>query len=129
MSATTARLHERQLRALGIATRVLEGGPAGDSEALVLLHGNPGSAEDWALVQPRLAELARVIAFDLPGYGKADRPPDWDYSPMSYGGFIGAESAWRGGDRVAGPRLGDDDQKLGSKHVRSMVSGVATPRQ
>src|SRR4051812_46408821 len=72
-------LRTRTLRALGIETRVIEGGPEGSSEAVLLLHGNPGSAEDWAFSQPRLAEFARVVAFDLPGYGKAERPRDWDY--------------------------------------------------
>ncbi len=83
-------LRTRRLRALGIETRVIEGGPAENSEAALLLHGNPGSAEDWAWVQPRLAELTRVIAFDLPGYGQADRPRAWDYSPASYAAFIDA---------------------------------------
>lgn len=83
-------LRTRRIRALGIETRVIEGGPAESSEAVLLLHGNPGSAEDWAFIQQGLAELTRVIAFDLPGYGEAGRPGDWDYSPVSYGAFIEA---------------------------------------
>src|SRR2546427_358325 len=80
----------RPLRILGINTRVIEGGPEHRSEASLLLHGNPGSAEDWAYVQPQLADLTRAIALDLPGYGKAGRPREWDYSPASYAGFIEA---------------------------------------
>ncbi len=83
-------LRIRRMRTLGIGTRAIEGGPEDSSEAILLLHGNPGSAEDWAFVQPRLAELGRVIAFDLPGFGNADRPQDWDYSPLSYAAFIEA---------------------------------------
>ena len=86
----SAPLRTRRLRALGIETRVIEGGPAETSEAVLLLHGNPGSAEDWSFIQPHLAELTRVIALDLPGYGKADRPRSWDYSPLSYAAFIEA---------------------------------------
>ncbi|HYU60192.1 MAG TPA: alpha/beta hydrolase [Solirubrobacterales bacterium] len=78
------------MRALGLETRVIEGGSQDSSEAMVLLHGNPGSAEDWAFAQPRLAELGRVIAFDLPGFGHAERPRHWDYSPLSYAAFIEA---------------------------------------
>lgn len=83
-------LRTRRLSALGIETRVIEGGPDDDRDAVLLLHGNPGSAEDWAFVLTQLAKSARVIAFDLPGYGKADRPPAWDYSPVSYAAFIEA---------------------------------------
>jgi len=78
------------LRVLDIETRVIEGGPGESAEAVLLLHGNPGSAEDWAFVQASLAGFARVIAFDLPGYGKADRPHTWEYSPASYAAFIEA---------------------------------------
>jgi pimeloyl-ACP methyl ester carboxylesterase len=87
---TSRSLRTRRLGALGIETRVIEGGPAESSEAVLLLHGNPGSAEDWSFIQPRLAELTRVVAFDLPGYGQADRPRAWDYSPVSYAAFIEA---------------------------------------
>jgi pimeloyl-ACP methyl ester carboxylesterase len=83
-------LRSRSLRVAGIETRVIEGEREDRSEAVLLLHGNPGSAEDWAWAQPRLAEFARVIAFDLPGFGRAERPADWDYSPASYATFIGA---------------------------------------
>jgi pimeloyl-ACP methyl ester carboxylesterase len=85
---------------LGIATRAIDDGPAESSEAVVLLHGNPGSAEDWESVQPRLAEFARVVSFDLPGYGKADRPSGWDYSPASYAGFIAAAMQELGVERA-----------------------------
>lgn len=37
---------------------------------VVLLHGSPGSASDFGLLAPRLAERElRVIAFDQPGFG------------------------------------------------------------
>lgn len=90
MAMTQGKMRTRSLSALGIGTRVIEGGPDESSEAVLLLHGNPGSAEDWAFTQPRLAEFARVVAFDLPGYGRADRPRAWDYAPASYGAFIEA---------------------------------------
>jgi pimeloyl-ACP methyl ester carboxylesterase len=48
-------LRTSRLRVLDIETRVIEGGPRESAEAVLLLHGNPGSAEDWAVVQASLA--------------------------------------------------------------------------
>jgi pimeloyl-ACP methyl ester carboxylesterase len=39
----------RDMGAMGVRTRVLEAGPA-DEEAVVFIHGAPGSANDWTLV-------------------------------------------------------------------------------
>lgn len=39
----------------------------------LLLHGNPGSLQDWEQLAPRLASVADVAAIDLPGFGKSDR--------------------------------------------------------
>lgn len=47
--------------------RVVEYGDAGP--VFVCVHGLGGSALDWQLLAPRLAERGRVLAFDLPGFG------------------------------------------------------------
>jgi pimeloyl-ACP methyl ester carboxylesterase len=52
----------------------------GSGPAVVLLHGNPGSVEDWALVMPAL-DTHRVIAFDRPGHGYSDAAPEDSGSP------------------------------------------------
>lgn len=80
----------REITALGMRTPLVEAGPEGASEAVVLLHGNPGSAADWEAVIPGIAELGRVVAFDLPGFGGADKPAVLDYSAGTYATFIGA---------------------------------------
>ena len=46
----------------------------GPSRAVVFIHGNPGTAEDFAEVQKRLGPKIRSIAMDRPGYGWTDRP-------------------------------------------------------
>jgi pimeloyl-ACP methyl ester carboxylesterase len=43
----------------GLRTPVVETGAEGAEEAVVLVHGNPGSAADWAGLQEALAPLAR----------------------------------------------------------------------
>jgi len=48
------------------------GGPA-DGPRVVLVHGLGGSHVNWSLLGPLLAERARVLAIDLPGFGRT--PP------------------------------------------------------
>lgn len=65
----------------GLTTRVLDTG--GDGPTLVLIHGLANAIEIWSRVLPRLADRFRVIAFDLPGFGEADRPVA-DYDPAFF---------------------------------------------
>src|SRR5438445_12683232 len=78
---------EREISVMGIRTRVLETGLAGD-EAVVFIHGGPGSANDWDYFLPRVGEFARVVAFDLVGFGRADKPPYLGYSGPVWATFI-----------------------------------------
>ncbi len=41
---------------------------------LVLIHGIGGDADDWAFCLDALASSHRVIALDLPGFGRSDKP-------------------------------------------------------
>jgi pimeloyl-ACP methyl ester carboxylesterase len=50
------------------------GGPD-DGPRLVLVHGLGGSLTSWAAVGPQLARIARVIALDLPGFGRSPGSP------------------------------------------------------
>jgi pimeloyl-ACP methyl ester carboxylesterase len=86
-SGATENVRVGELSALGMRTRVLEAG-SGREEAVVFLHGSPGSANHWDDLLPRVAAFGRAVAFDLPGFGRADRPADWDYSASSYALFI-----------------------------------------
>lgn len=47
---------------------VAESGPVG-GESVLLVHGQPGSAEDWDPVVALLGAELRVLAVDRPGYG------------------------------------------------------------
>jgi pimeloyl-ACP methyl ester carboxylesterase len=58
----------------GARVRALLGGPE-NGEPLVLLHGLGGTAANWALLAPRLAERHRVALVDLPGHGGSDPLP------------------------------------------------------
>ena len=48
-------------------------GPA-DAAPIVLVHGNPTSAYLWRNVIPHLTGVGRVVAVDLIGMGKSDKP-------------------------------------------------------
>jgi pimeloyl-ACP methyl ester carboxylesterase len=77
----------RNIAAMGVRTRVLEAGPAGD-EAVVFIHGAPGSANDWNHFLPRVGEFARAVAFDLVGFGRAGKPPHLSYSGPVWATFV-----------------------------------------
>jgi pimeloyl-ACP methyl ester carboxylesterase len=86
----TDEVRRRPIEPAGIRTEVAEVGPEGAAEAVVFLHGNPGSHHDWDGLLPQVAPFARGVAFDLLGYGRADKSGDLDYSGASYAYFIGA---------------------------------------
>jgi len=46
----------------------------GEGKPIVLLHGNPTSVYLWRNVIPRLSPHGRVIAVDMIGMGKSDKP-------------------------------------------------------
>lgn len=61
----------------------------GDGAPAVFVHGNPTHSADW---MPFLAAMeGPALAFDLPGFGRSDRPDPsrFDSTMWSYGAFIG----------------------------------------
>ena len=46
----------------------------GSGAPVVLIHGNPGSCQDWTRLYAPLSAHYRAIAFDRPGHGHSDRP-------------------------------------------------------
>jgi len=59
-------------------------------EAVVFVHGNPGPMDDWEDLAPAVGEVARVIAMDMPGYGRAEHPRKFDYTVAGYARYLGA---------------------------------------
>jgi len=68
----------------GVRSPVLQSGDPEASEAVVFVHGNPGPAEDWRDLLQRTGEFARGVAPDMPGFGDADKPADFDYTVEGY---------------------------------------------
>lgn len=73
-------LDERIVRLHGHSISVTTGGTG---PALLLVHGMAGSAETWRPVAEHLAGSCRVIAPDLPGHGRSDKPK-LDYTLGTY---------------------------------------------
>ena len=48
----------------------------GTGEPALMLHGWPTSSYLWRGVAPIVARGNRVIALDLPGFGRSDKPLD-----------------------------------------------------
>ena len=96
-----ARLRTRDVRALGIRTRILEAGPHDAAEAVVFVHGGPGCADDWSQLQTAAGDFARAVAFDLPGFGQADKPARWwGYNGLGWAMFMTALVEQLGLERV-----------------------------
>src|SRR5829696_10027431 len=75
----------RRFAAGGIHSFVRE---TGAGEPVVCLHGVPASCFLYRKVLDELAARGlRGLAFDLPGLGLADRPPDFDYTWTGLGRF------------------------------------------
>ncbi|KPN30810.1 acetoin dehydrogenase E2 subunit dihydrolipoyllysine-residue acetyltransferase [Halolamina pelagica] len=79
---------QRTYRWRGMNVAYTEAGDPADPD-LVLLHGvnAAGSSGEWRAVFEELAESYHVIAPDLPGYGRSDRPPV-RYSAALYEAFV-----------------------------------------
>ena len=72
----------------GVRAPVLIGGAGEPGEAVVFVHGNPGAGSDWEPLMTRIAEFARVVAPDMPGFGGADKHSDHDYTVASYSAHL-----------------------------------------
>ena len=91
-TGTSALLQTRELVVNGLRSPLLEGAPPGadPSQAVVCVHGNPGSSEDWRELGQSIAPFSRFLAFDMPGFGRADKPKDFAYSVQGYADHLGA---------------------------------------
>jgi pimeloyl-ACP methyl ester carboxylesterase len=112
----------------GITTPVLATGPQASREAVVFLHGSPGSAQGWLDLLPRAGTLGRrAVAWDLPGYGHATKPWNPDLTIQAAGRFVGDMLARLGITRahlVLHDVGGAGGLQWAAEHPRSLVSAV-----
>jgi pimeloyl-ACP methyl ester carboxylesterase len=73
---------------------------AGFREAVVFVHGNPGSGADWHPLLEAVGPHAAVVAPDMPGFGGAERRRDIDYTVAGYARHLGGIVDALGVERV-----------------------------
>lgn len=100
MEPSGAAIRRSEVVIDGVRSPVIEAGPADSREAVVFFHGNPGSTFDWEDLVARVGSFARAIAFDLPGFGRADKPRDFDYSVEGHARFVESLFAKLGVERA-----------------------------
>lgn len=69
---------------------MLEAGPPDAREAVVCVHGSPGSSEDFGHLVERVGAFVRAVAVDMPGFGQADTPADFPRTNRGYARHLGA---------------------------------------
>jgi pimeloyl-ACP methyl ester carboxylesterase len=62
----------------------------GQGPVLLMLHGLGGSSYTWRAIAPRLASHYRIIAMDLRGFGRSDKPFDRSYGPRDHAAVVQA---------------------------------------
>lgn len=60
----------------------------GQGRPMLLLHGFAASTYTWRRVVPALSKRHRVIALDLKGFGKSDKPFDRAYRPEDHANLV-----------------------------------------
>ena len=70
-------VRRRELRVGEIRTPLREAGPPDAREAVVFLHGNPGSSADWEPLLAATGRRWRAVAWDAPGFGHAAAPAEF----------------------------------------------------
>jgi menaquinone-9 beta-reductase len=89
-SAPPAVVERSRIEVDGLSTPMSAVGPSDADEAVVFVHGNPGSSRDWDDLLTRVAPFARGVALDMPGFGRGARPVDFEYTIEGYARFLGS---------------------------------------
>lgn len=89
------------LLAGGTRTRLVQAGPGDASEAVVFVHGNPGSADDWERLVDAAGEAGhRAVAFDLPDFGETIASDGFAHDVPAYATFVAEALGELGIERV-----------------------------
>lgn len=84
----------------GLRCVVRTSGPQSEREAVVFVHGNPGSSEDWLDLLAHVGDIGRAIAPDMPAYGKSERPREFEYTVRGYARYLDGVLRTLGVERV-----------------------------
>ncbi|HET6447816.1 MAG TPA: alpha/beta fold hydrolase, partial [Conexibacter sp.] len=97
----TAAVARTRIRVGGTQPRVLQAGPLDAREAVVFVHGNPGSCDDWERLASAVGALGvRAAAVDLPDFGETIAPAGFVHDVRTYASFLGEAIGVLGVERV-----------------------------
>jgi flavin-dependent dehydrogenase/pimeloyl-ACP methyl ester carboxylesterase len=95
-----AEVAQSRLVVEGLTVPISSAGSSDLAEAVVFVHGNPGSRRDWDDLLSRVAPFFRALALDMPGFGRADKPEGFSYTVEGYGRFLQSALEQLGVDRA-----------------------------
>jgi pimeloyl-ACP methyl ester carboxylesterase len=72
----------------GIQDRTISAGHESSSEAVVFVHGNPGSADDWEALASACGKRMRAVALDMPDFGETGAPAGFAHDVNGYATFL-----------------------------------------
>jgi pimeloyl-ACP methyl ester carboxylesterase len=85
----------------GVHARAILAGPPDAGEAVVFVHGNPGSADDWERFVAAAGETGtRALALDLPDFGETEAPAGFAHTTEGYAAWLGEALAGLGVERA-----------------------------
>ena len=90
---------QHQLDLAGVRTPCYDSADSG-TEAVLFMHGNPGSGADWLDLMSEVQGFVRTLAPDMPGFGTAGKPADFAYTVAGYAAHIDLLLAARAVERV-----------------------------
>lgn len=95
-----ASVHTGSVVVTGLRSPLLSTGDPAATTAAILVHGNPGSSHDWRGVLAAVGEHTRALAMDMPGFGQADKPRDFDHTVQGYATHLEAARVQLGVEQV-----------------------------
>ena len=96
----SAEVRRTRVAVAGAQPRLLHAGPEQAREAVVFVHGNPGSADDWERLLGAVGARVRAVALDLPDFGETVAPPGFEHSAPSHAMFLGTALTTLGIERA-----------------------------
>lgn len=77
-----------RVRVAGVDVRYAHAGGTEGSTAVVFVHGNPGSADEWTSLVAAVGELGRAVALDMPNFGLTLAPAGFEHTVDGYAAFL-----------------------------------------
>jgi pimeloyl-ACP methyl ester carboxylesterase len=100
-ASVASAVRRTRIRVGGMQPRLLEAGPREASEAVVFVHGNPGSCDDWERLASALGAIGvRALAIDLPDFGETIAPEGFVHDVPTYANFLQEALGVLGVERV-----------------------------